>query len=315
MNVSDNTTEITNDLERKYITKMFKDFSLEVTPIGLSKIVSLSEFIRPSTTIYITFLPGTNYEETVETAKKIRLAGFNPAPHFAARSIASKEILEDYVQRVTGEAGVKKILIVAGAGKSQLGPYPDTISLLETGIFDKYGITEIGVAGHPEGSPDISDKEISKALLLKNEIANRTDASFFIISQFCFDSKTVLNWAKNINSEGNKLPIIIGIPGVAKLSTLLKYSIACGIGNSMHFLRKKGSKMINLIKTQFPDRLVRELVKPHLDEIETGIEGLHIYPLGGLRQSAEWAYNTLDGHFQLTKDGFNVLEELSKKQN
>ena len=83
----------------------------------------------------------------------------------------------------------------------------------------------------------------------------------------------------------------------------------------MHFLKKQGNKMINLIKTQVPDRLVRELAKPNLDEIETGIEGLHIYPLGGLRQSSEWAYKTLDGHFQLTKDGFNVLEELGKRQN
>ena len=83
---------------------------------------------------------------------------------YTGRGIA-KEMLEDYVQRVTGEAGVEKILTVAGAGKSQLGPYPDTVSLLETGIFDKYGITEIGVAGHPEGSPDISDQNLDLAII------------------------------------------------------------------------------------------------------------------------------------------------------
>ena len=237
MNQKRVTSVKSDDSESNYIIKMLKNFSLETTPKGASKIGSFSEFIRPETTVFITFLPGTEYNQTVIAARKIRLEGLNPAPHFAARSIASKKMLEDYVQRIAEEAGTKKILIVAGAGKDQLGPYPDTISLLETGIFDKYGITEIGVAGHPEGSPDITDQEISKALTFKNQIAERTDAKLFIISQFCFDSKTILDWARRINLEGNKLPIIVGIPGIAKLSTLLKYSLSCGIGNSIDFLK------------------------------------------------------------------------------
>ena len=306
MDAAKTTSVISDDSEIKYISNMLQNFSLETTPTGASKITSFSEFIRPTTTVFITFLPGTEYNQTVITARKLRQEGLNPAPHFAARSIVSKTMLEDYVQRVTGEADIKKILIVAGAGKDQLGPYPDSASLLETGIFDKHGITEIGVAGHPEGSPDISNQKISEALLFKNEFAERTDANLFIISQFCFDSKTILNWAKNINSEGNKLPIIIGVPGIAKLSTLLKYSLSCGIGNSMNFLKKQGSKMVNLINNQAPDRLVRDLARSNLDGIETGIEGLHIYPLGGLKKSADWAYQALDGNFQLGKDGFTV---------
>ena len=300
------TSVISDDSEIRYISNILRNFSLETTPTGASKITSFSEFIRPTTTVFITFLPGTEYNQTVITARKLRQEGLNPAPHFAARSIVSKTMLEDYVQRVTGEAGIKKILIVAGAGKDQLGPYPDSASLLETGIFDKHGITEIGVAGHPEGSPDISNQKISEALLFKNEFAERTDANLFIISQFCFDSKIILNWAKNINSEGNKLPIIIGVPGIAKLSTLLKYSLSCGIGNSINFLKKQGSKMVNLINNQAPDRLVRDLARSNLDGIETGIEGLHIYPLGGLKKSSDWAYQALDGNFQLGKDGFTV---------
>ena len=109
------------------------------------------------------------------------------------------------IKREMIEADVKKILIVGGAGKEQFGPFPDTISLLETGIFDKYGISEIGIAGHPEGSPDITDKEIKKALLLKNKFSETSNAKFFIVSQFCFDADTILNWSKKINSEGNNL--------------------------------------------------------------------------------------------------------------
>ena len=133
-----------------------------------------------------------------------------------------------------------------------------------------------------------------------------TNAQLFIVTQFCFESEIILEWARKINSEGNKLPIIIGIPGIAKLSTLMKYSISCGIGNSIDFLKKQGSKMVNLIKTQTPDRLIRELARSKSDNGALRIEGLHIYPLGGLQKSSEWAFKILDGKFRMTKDGFEV---------
>ena len=292
--------------EYKKIVQFLKGFSLEITPFVANKIENLSQFIKPSTTVFITFLPGSDYRDTITTAKKIRQERLNPAPHLAARSIPSKEMLEDYVSRITGEANVKKILIVGGAGKEQIGPYADTISLLETGIFDKYGINDIGIAGHPEGSPDISDEEIRKALILKNKFSETSDASFFIISQFCFDAETILNWSIRINSEGNKIPIIIGLPGVAKLSTLIKYSLSCGIGNSMNFLKKQSSNVLNLVKTQEPDKLVRKLAISEETLKKNGVEGIHIYPLGGIRKSSEWAQGIIDQNFKLTKDGFKV---------
>ncbi len=288
------------------ITNFVNGFSLETTPLGANKIDSFSQFVRKSTTIFITFLPGSDYKDTVNTAKKIREQELNPAPHFAARSIVSKKMLEDYVARVTGEAGVKKILIIGGAGKEQIGPFPDTVSLLETGVFDRYGITEIGIAGHPEGSPDISDNEIKKALLLKNKFSESSNAKFFIVSQFCFDPETILNWSIKINSEGNKIPIIIGLPGVAKLSTLIKYSLSCGIGNSINFLKKQGSNVINLVKNQEPNQLVKKLANSTEILKKNGIEGIHIYPLGGLRKSSEWAYAVMDGKFNITENGFRV---------
>ena len=288
------------------IVKFLKDFSLETTPFVANKIENFSHFVRPSTTIFITFLPGSDYKDTINTAIKIRNEGLNPAPHFAARSILSRQMLEDYVSRITGEANVTKILIIGGAGKEQIGPFPDSISLLETGIFDKYGISEIGIAGHPEGTPDISDEEIKKALGLKNKIYESSDANFFIVSQFCFDPETILNWSIKINSEGNKIPIIIGIPGVAKLSTLIKYSLSCGIGNSMNFLKKQGSNVLNLVKTQEPDKLVRKLACAEEILQKNGIEGIHIYPLGGIQKSSEWAHGIVDEKFKLTSNGFKV---------
>ncbi len=304
MNIKNEFKSCLSDHQK--IINFLGGFSLETTPFVAEKIENFSHFVRSPTTIFITFLPGSDYNKTINTAKKIKKEGLNPAPHFAARSISSKEMLEDYISRVTGEADVKKILIVGGAGKEQFGPFPDTISLLETGIFDKYGISEIGIAGHPEGSPDITDKEIKKALLLKNKFSETSNAKFFIVSQFCFDADTILNWSKKINSEGNKIPIIIGLPGIAKLSTLLKYSLSCGIGNSVNFLKKQGSNVLNLVRTQEPNDLVRKLSQSEEFLKENNIEGVHIYPLGGIRKSSDWANAIIDEKIKLTPTGFSV---------
>ena len=64
----------TNDHQK--IVKLLGDFSLETTPFVAEKIGNFSDFIRPSTTIFITFLyPGEDgqqledYHETIEKLK------------------------------------------------------------------------------------------------------------------------------------------------------------------------------------------------------------------------------------------------------
>ena len=104
----------------------------------------------------------------------------------------------------------------------------------------------------------------------------------------------------------DKIPIIIGLPGIAKLSTLIKYAVSCGIGNSINFLKTQSTNVINLVKTQEPDQLLRNLATANKIIENNGIKGLHIYPLGGIMKSSEWAYATVDGNFELTKDGFKV---------
>ena len=55
----------------------------------------------------------------------------------------------------------------------------DSMQLLETGLFDKYGIEKFGVAGHPEGSPDMPDEAVKHALAWKNAFAERTGAAVY----------------------------------------------------------------------------------------------------------------------------------------
>ena len=139
---------------------------------------------------------------------------------------------------------------LAGGSTKPVGDYDSSMQLIESGLFDKAGFKRLHIAGHPEGSKDIDPdggfKNVSKALSWKQEYSNRTDASMAIATQFCFDADIVRTWANKIKEDGIDIPIHIGIAGPAKLQTLLKFSVECGIGASMKVLTKRAKAITKL---------------------------------------------------------------------
>ena len=64
-------------------------FSLEIGPkTDLETLPNLKD-------VYITFLPGGDYKETASKADELIKKGFNPIPHFPARSIESETQLKE----------------------------------------------------------------------------------------------------------------------------------------------------------------------------------------------------------------------------
>lgn len=303
-----NAVATTTPLDSKQaIVDFMTDFTTETTPGSAAKIADYREHLRPGTTVYITFLPGSDFNDTIAVTKRLQDEGFDPVPHFAARSIPNLAFFEDNLKRVTGECGVKRVLAIAGAVKDPVGDFTDSMQLLDTGLFDKYGITTIGLAAHPEGSPDMSDEAIAAALAWKNRFAERTDAACHLVTQFCFDAEPIIAWDKKLNQEGNKLPIDIGIPGIASLKALLGHAKACGVGASMQVLTKQAKNLHKLLLVQTPDKQVRDLAEYKASDPNCGIRGLHMYPLGGLKRSALWSYAVTDGHVEVgAKKGFST---------
>lgn len=294
--------------ERQDIVDFMAGFSLETTPNSAAKIVSFSECVRPETPVYITFLPGSDFDATVALATRLRREGFDPVPHFAARSIPDRGFLERNLDRLRSEANVSRVLLIGGAVPAPLGEFSDSMQLLETGLFDRYGIQKIGLAAHPEGSPDISDEGIRQALQWKNAFAQRTDASLYLVTQFCFEAAPIIAWDKRIQAEGNRLPIHIGIPGLATVKTLMAHAKACGIGASMKFISRQAMNIAKLLTVSAPDKLVADLAAYKARDPSCGIANVHMYPLGGLKKSADWSYAVADGRFDWNRkgDGFEV---------
>lgn len=138
-------------------------------------------------------MPGSNFDDTVAVAKRLHNEGFVPIPHFAARSIPNKTFLENGLERLRDEANVSRVLLIGGAVPTPVGDFSDSMQLLDTGLFDKFGIRSIGLAGHPEGSPDMSDEAIREALQWKNQFSHRTDAHMYLVTQFCFEAAPSFN--------------------------------------------------------------------------------------------------------------------------
>ena len=279
-------------MEREHIVNFLNDFSIEVTPNAAKKIDSFSDYLNPGTFIYIAHIEGTPIEEIVETAKKITEQGFKAMPHFPARIIKDKNTLADWISMYQNEAGVENALLIAGGANKPYGDFDSSIQLIESELFDKAGFKNLHIAGHPEGSkeidPDGSTTNVDDALSWKNEFSKKTDASMAITTQFCFDSKSVIEWANKIKKSGIDIPVHIGIAGPAKLQTLLRYSIECGVGASIKILQKRAKDITKLLLPYKPNQIIRELAEYKAANPDFNIKKVHFFPLGGIKKVSEF---------------------------
>ena len=233
-------------------------FSLEITSkTDLSILPGLSD-------VYVTMLPGTAYKEVAEKAGELKKSGYNPVPHFAARSIKDNNELKDYVN-MCKDYGVKQALVIGG-GREPIGKFHCSLQLIETGLFDGM---KLGIAGHPEGSPDISDSELDKAMKDKTPLVD------YIVTQWLLDPSTIANFISK-----QTLPVHVGITGPLKISSLIKFASIVGAKNSLNFLKSNTSKALDLLKPKDPNELINSL--------KNVTENFHIYTFGGLKETNKW---------------------------
>ena len=264
-------------------------YSIEVMPRTAEKIEDFRAILPKGTRVYIAHIEGTPIEDMVATAKRIAGEGFDVMPHFPARIIKDKATLADWIARYQGEANVRQALLLAGGVTNPHGDYHSSMQLLESGLFD--GFDRLHVAGHPEGNKDI-DKEgdavVMQALAWKQAFANRSDAKFAIATQFCFEADPAIAWANKLSEAGISMPIHIGIAWPAKLQTLIKFAIACGVGASLRVLQKRAMDVTKLLLPYEPTEVAGELAAHKAATPGFNIEQVHFFPLGGIKTNAQW---------------------------
>ncbi|MGB3408959.1 MAG: methylenetetrahydrofolate reductase [Jannaschia sp.] len=272
-------------------------FSIEVMPRTAATIPDFNAILPAGTRVYIAHIDGTPIADMVATAARLRAEGMEPMPHFPARILPDRATLDDWIARYRGEAGVEQGLILAGGLSAPAGDFATSMDLLGSGAFD--GFKRLHVAGHPEGNrdidPDGSIKNVSEALLWKQKFSERSDAEMAIATQFCFEAGPVIDWADAIRAAGVDLPVHIGVAGPAKLQTLIKFAIACGVGPSLRVLHRRAADVTKLLLPFEPTQILSDLAAHGAANPDFNIAAVHVFPLGGITASATW----LDAH---TKD-------------
>ncbi|MFK7764376.1 MAG: methylenetetrahydrofolate reductase [Roseobacter sp.] len=275
------------------VVTFLQDYSIEVMPRTAEKVENFRDLLPQGTRVYIAHIEGTPIEEMVATAKRLNEDGFKVMPHFPARIIKNRAVLGDWIARYQGEADVKQALMLAGGVTQPTGDFDSSMQLIETGLFDAAGFERLHVAGHPEGNrdidPDGSFTNVSAALRWKNDFQSRTDAKMALVTQFAFEAKPIIKWVDSLATEGITLPVHIGIAGPAKLQTLIKFAIACGVGPSLKVLQKRAMDVTKLLLPYEPNEVLTELALHKAKHPEFNISNVHFFPLGGIKTNATWA--------------------------
>ena len=265
--------------------EFLNDFSVEVTPKTFFKNREIIQNLKKNKRVFIAQIEGFKKSDMLQTAKQIFEDGNIPVPHIPARQIKDKNELEDLINIYRSEAGVKEVLLIAGSNKTPYGNFDSTLQLIETGLFNS-GFESVYFAGHPEGNKDIEVSEvgIDASLRLKNEFSKITEAKVILVTQFCFDADKIISWSKSLLDQGINLPIHIGVAGPSKLTSLMKYSLECGVGPSLQILESNFLNIGELVSTYSPNNFINELIQKIELKSNLNIENIHFYPFGGIKE-------------------------------
>lgn len=271
------------DREPAFITE---GFSLEITAKDVDNLRKAAPDIPKDTPIAVTFLPGETLAARLAAARAVRALGFEPMPHFSARRFKTFDEFKTMVERMAEEADVKRCFAIAGDSPTPEGPFSQTSELIETGLFEANGIVAIGMAGHPQGHPNMSEEQCFAVLERKCAMIFERGMKPLIVTQFGFDPEAFLQWLVTLRERGIDVPVRIGVPGPTNITSLLKFAARCGVEASASVMSKYGISLGKLIGVAGPDKMV--------DMFASGLSSehhpvrLHFYPFGGLSRTVEW---------------------------
>jgi methylenetetrahydrofolate reductase (NADPH) len=288
----------------QHIAEFLRDFSIEATRPTAADLDELKSAASGIGRIYLSAVPTRPLSDLVAFSAAVRIAGFEPVPHLAVRNIESRSALDDLLERLKDQAEVRRLLVIAGDSDRPQGPFPSAIDVIESGLLQRHGIVEIGIAGYPDGHPRISTEVLHRALAAKIEAARQTGLDIHIVTQFGFSAEQIAAWIFQLRDLGVEYQVRIGMAGPTNLATLLRYAKRCGVVASAQGLTRQGGLFKHLVGNSAPDGIIRQLA-------ETGGRlcnvAAHFFSFGGVGKTARWAAAAAAGRIALDRaEGFGV---------
>lgn len=266
---------------------LLEGFSLEMTGKDIPSLQAAAGSLPPGTPVNVTFLGNEDLQMRVDAAAAVTNAGLHPVPHISARRLSSAGELDAFLDALRQAGAASHIFAVGGDPDEPMGPFPDALSLITSGLLEAFGVRKVSIAGYPDGHAGIEADALWSALESKNAALRERGLEGEIITQFGFDTVPVLAWLAELRARGIALPVRIGVPGPAGIKRLLGYARRFGVASSAGIAKRYGFSLGNLLGTAGPERFIADLARDY-DPGRHGQIKLHFYTFGGIEATAQW---------------------------
>ena len=262
-----------------------QQFSIEATRPSAGEIAALAEILPRDTPVYFSAVPTITPQELIAGAALLRKAGLEPVVHIAARRLGSAADLQALLDRLHGEADVRRLLVIGG-DVEPIGPFADALAVIQKGRLRDAGIEEIGIGAYPEGHSRIPAGRLEASLDEKIAFAAAQGLRVHIVSQFSFSPELTLGWLRKLRTCGITKPVKVGMAGPTSVPGLLRYARRCGVNASLQGLLSGAAG--SLLGHVGPDRLVEALSLA----ADIGDAAPHYFSFGGTVETARYACAT-----------------------
>jgi len=286
MNASLLPSENTSTPLTAHITDLTRAASLEMNVQDVKFLGEVRTRLDRGTRIFISHLPKQRFAETAAICEAAARQGFDPVPHLPVRLVESQSQL-DAILGTLSSSGARELLLISGDYPSAAGPFSEVSQVLATGLLTRHGFTRVSIAGHPEGHPKVPTEEIRRAERNKVRLATEQGLEVSLVTQFLFEAAPFVTWARELRANGVHAHLRCGLAGPAKVTTLLRYAMRCGVGASVRALGTHTASVFNVIADHGPDSVLTDLAQSRLNS-DCDLHGVHLFAFGGLVRTAEW---------------------------
>ena len=290
---------------KEKIISLIDSFTIELNPKVRHKINSIP--LEKRNNVYITYLPDASENDILETIDFVSKNNLTPITHLPARTMKNLDHVRKFLSQVRERTDSKKILVIGGGG-NQLGKITSSLEILNSGLLEENDFNDIGIAGHPEGSPDISQETIDNFLNDKFELTKTKGLNLELVTQFFFDAAPFINWCEELTKKKITIPVRVGFPGPASFKTLLNFGLMSGVGNSINFLKKNSSKVSDLLTKTSNDEMLISLAE--FANKNSPLKSFHCFPFGGFEKTCLWLNELQNGEFTIENQQLKLHKKI-----
>ena len=251
----------------------------EILPFGTSEEQASRAGERLRLTV--TTSPKQGVDRSLELACRLRALGHDVTLHVAARMVRDESHLDEILERASA-AAIDDFFVIGGDAPEPHGPFTSAGEVLDRIAGHALRPPRIGIGAYPEGHPLITPEALDAALEHKARIAD------YLVTQLCFDARTLLSWLDGVRARGIAQPVYVGAVGPVERRRLLEISTRIGVGPSLRFLRKQRG-LTTLFRNPASTAVTfYDAVVPSIGRGSTGIAGFHFFTFNDLLGTRRW---------------------------